>query len=454
MDKYKRLTILGTLCILTAGLLVWFNNRVSPVFAESEVTGTTLPTPRSYVTALPKATQPVLLMEAGNESNAISQPIVQQPQLVKVAVQPIQSAFGLRSGPFSVDAGQINRSNSNFSDYIYNFYNQWLPANDAGGCAAIWGVVPDYTTLPIWLLTPDRPEQLRSKISYYLLAGILIRNKQVDASGCPNGGLLPDNEWVANNCGMTTALQVVLQWQNQFNAVILQVAKDTGVPAQLMKNVFSRESQFWPGVYSNVEEAGLGQLTVNGADTLLMWNTNFYKQFCPQILAPEACSRGYVNLSNGERDMLTGALVRMVNATCPNCEGGVDPKLAEFSVRVFSENMIANCTQVGQIIQNVTKRQPARVSNYSDLWMFTLVNYHAGSGCLTQAISKAYEKNFDLGWDLVASQLPDYCSNAKNYAEEVISMPDIAPIPIVPTSTPTRMPTATPTATPTSTPKP
>jgi hypothetical protein len=28
-----------------------------------------------------------------------------------------------------------------------------------------------------------------------------------------------------------------------------------------MKNIFSRESQFWPGIYEKVSEAGLGHLS-------------------------------------------------------------------------------------------------------------------------------------------------------------------------------------------------
>ena len=58
-------------------------------------------------------------------------------------------------------------------------------------------------------------------------------------------------------CGMEAAQEVMDEWQNQFNSEIIQVANQTGVPAQLMKNIFSRESQFWPGIYQRVYEAGL-----------------------------------------------------------------------------------------------------------------------------------------------------------------------------------------------------
>ena len=90
---------------------------------------------------------------------------------------------------------------------------------------------------------------------YYYLAAQLIRNGLVDASHCPGGGFSTNT--TANECGVETAAPVMTEWQNRFNSEILNVSQDTGVPAQLMKNIFSRESQFWPGIYDTLEEAGL-----------------------------------------------------------------------------------------------------------------------------------------------------------------------------------------------------
>ena len=74
-------------------------------------------------------------------------------------------------------------------------------------------------------------------------------------------------------CGGRTSQ--VTAWQNQFDEIILNVARDTGVPAHLLKNMFAIESQFWPGA-SNKTDIGLGQLTPEGADTTLMWNPPFF----------------------------------------------------------------------------------------------------------------------------------------------------------------------------------
>jgi hypothetical protein len=443
----KKITILGSL-ILSVGAILCIYRAPTLAFAESALLGQ--PTPRVYITQIPStlppkpsqpAVQPTLAPTEQNTGSPTST-LTTQSKVLSLSVASdalIQNVFD-------------QRKNDPANRYIYNFFDAYQPLTEGGGCAAVWDVVPQYSTLPNWLLTPGDATQIYSKINLNFLAGMLIQNKVVDASSCLNGGILPENRWVANACGLSKAIPSVLAWQNSFNQVIFDVSTKSGVPAQLMKNMFSRESQFWPGIYSNAAEAGLGQLTVNGADTLLMWNSNFYKQFCPQVLIAEACRNGYTKLSVTEQQLLTGALVRMVNATCANCPGGIDPTTAAFSVQVFAENLVANCEQVGRIIENVSLRKPKYASSYEDLWKFTLLNYHAGAGCLSDAVREVTKTNYDVTWDLVAAHLPSYCASAKAYVEEVIFMPEIAPIPpavatpIGPTPTPNPTPTPTPTS--------
>jgi len=426
---FKRITIIGAFCLLMGMAVIWNLRQPHAVQAELPLAG--LATPRMHLTPLVQTPPPAVEPARAEVASA-----------AKPAAEQSGAAQALSRDALKIVNPLQPRPADPANEYMYKFMQAYQPVAPGGGCAEIWEIVPDYVRLPNWLTTPDRPEQIYSKVSLYFLAAMLIRNNAVDAAECENGGLSLDNQWVANVCGLNKAYAAVIEWQNRFNTVILNMAKETGVPAQLMKNIFSRESQFWPGIFTTLEEAGFGQLTVNGADVLLMWNKNFYDQFCPQVLIPEACKKGYTNLSINEQQMLTGALVRMVNATCPTCPNGVDPYLAEFSVRVFAENLIANCNQVGQIIQNETQRKPNRTSTYQDLWLFTLVNYHAGSGCLRDAIRTTAKENYDLNWDLVAANLPGYCSSAKAYVEEVIYMPEVAPNPTPPPQQPT--PTATP----------
>ncbi|HEX7394967.1 MAG TPA: hypothetical protein VF313_08595, partial [Anaerolineaceae bacterium] len=145
--------------------------------------------------------------------------------------------------------------------------SQWRDGTLAS-CADTWQVFPDSSGPPAWLNTPIQLEDMLSTHSYYYLAGVFIENHIVEASGCPEGGLAATD--VANECGLNAALPLVIDWQNRFDSQIFQVSKDTGIPAQLLKNVFGRESQFWPGLYGSINEVGLGQLTDKGADTLLL----------------------------------------------------------------------------------------------------------------------------------------------------------------------------------------
>jgi len=354
--------------------------------------------------------------------------------------------------------------------YVDVLSSQWR-GSQLASCTDTWQVFPDVGGPPPWLLTPDTPEALYSSVSFYYLAGMLITTGEVDATECVDGGLQSDI--VANECGVQAAYDRVVEWQNMFDQEIYDAANETGVPAQLLKNVFSRESQFWPGIYQTYKEAGFGQLTENGADTVLLWNPSFFTQFCPLVLGQERCDLGFGNLDEDEQAMLRGALVTKVNSSCPDCPVGIDLSQANFSVRIFAEGMVANCEQVGRIITNVTNKTPGEMSNFEDLWRFTLVNYNAGPGCLSDAIQTAYSRDRRLNWDTVSNRLTEGCQGAIGYVEDItMTLDGIGPTPTSwvefgtpsaaqlteiaeqnleePTETPVPQNTPTPTPTPTS----
>lgn len=330
-------------------------------------------------------------------------------------------------------------------------------------CSQIWSAFPPVGGPPLWLSSPDHPDGLISSQPYYYLAGTLINQGMVDVSDCPEGGL--QSQEIANQCGLEAARYLINDWQNQYNSEIIQVAGDTGVPAQLMKNIFSRESQFWPGFSTSYKEAGLGHLSNLGADTVLLWNPSFFTQFCPLVLDTTVCQRGFGNLDIAEQEMLRGALVQKVSAACPECPQGIDLRQANFSISIFARSLLANCEQVGQILYNHSRLPAGEVSFYEDLWRFTLVNYNAGPGCLTNAIQQASVNNYPLIWENVMMFLePGGCQASIDYVEDIAFMPN-APtatptkpsqptiIPVTPTTTPTRTignpPVPTPTPTPT-----
>jgi hypothetical protein len=244
---------------------------------------------------------------------------------------------------------------------------------------------------------------------------------------------------------MTAAQPAVKEWQNRFDKLIFKVAQDNDFPAQLLKNIFSRESQFWPGVFRNSKDVGLGQLTDNGADTALLWNPSFYNQFCQLILTQKICqSKGYANLKPKQQALLRGALVSSVDASCADCPLGLDLSRANFSVAVFAHTLMANCEQAGKIVRDVTGKAPGLTVPYEDMWRFTLVNYNAGPGCLSGALKTAYSSGVPspLSWENVSSSLDQGCQGTVSYVNDISQVAGQAEA--TPTPTPTPGPTATP----------
>jgi hypothetical protein len=299
--------------------------------------------------------------------------------------------------------------------YVDVLSDQWAGVPLAS-CVQTWGTLPPVGGPPAWLSTPPNAEELNTDIPYNYLSAQLIKQGAVDASSCPNGGLEPDE--TASQCGVEAARGAVTGWQNQFDTIILNVARDTGVPAHLLKNMFAIESQFWPGA-SNKTDIGLGQLTPEGADTTLLWNPPFFYQFCPLVMDSAECSKGYLGLTEQQQEYVRLALFDAVNANCENCPLGIDLDRANFSIGVFAHTLLANCEQAGQLMENVTGGAAGKAATYEDLWKFTMVNYNAGPGCLGDALDVASGDEDGLTWENVASHLLPTCPGAVNYVEQI-----------------------------------
>ena len=313
--------------------------------------------------------------------------------------------------------------------YVDVISSQWR-GEDIASCARAWGAFPPVGTGPEWLATPVDSLLLASDEPYFYLAGRLISQGIVEAAECPSGGLLPNG--YANACGLEKARPVVEPWQNQFDTRILEVAQETSIPAQIMKNLFAQESQFWPGVFRVPYEYGLGQLTDNGADSILLWNESFFAQFCPLVLAEDACAGGYLKLNDEERAILRGALAMEVNADCEDCPLGIDLTNVDFSVALFAETLLANCEQVGQIVFTATNSLAGEVATYEDLWRFTIANYHAGPGCLSYAVHTAWDRGGVLTWEQVAQDFTEPCQGVVPYVDKITST---RRIPLLPQAT-------------------
>jgi hypothetical protein len=330
------------------------------------------------------------------------------------------SSYGDSSEEFTARVRVIDTGVSDTPDsggwFVDVISSQWQGAPIAT-CARIWEAFPPAGGPPTWLRTPEQPELLASGSPYYYLAGRLISQGVVSTTECVTGGLLPNG--YADACGLEKARPIVEEWQNQFDGRIIQVARETGVPAQLMKNLFAQESQFWPGVFRVPYEFGLGQITDNGADTILLWNASFFDQFCPLVLAQDACAQGYLHLKPEDTAILRGALALQAKADCQDCNDGIDLSNVNFSVSLFANTLQANCEQVDQTILTATKSVPGTIASYEDLWRFTVANYHAGPGCVSYAIHQAWQSVGILNWKQVSARFTDPCKGVVPYVEKI-----------------------------------
>ncbi len=327
------------------------------------------------------------------------------------------SSYGDSSEPFLARVRVVATDESpEHGWYVDVLSSQWRGIPLAG-CSETWDVFPPVGGVPTWLSTPQRVEDLATAIPYEYLAGHLIQQGLVDASTCSDDGMLAGG--LPSVCGMELARSAVNDWQNRFDELIFTSAQDSGIPAQMLKNIFARESQFWPGVIIGQPEVGLGQMTEGGADTTLLWNQPFFEQFCSNILDDATCQKGYPHLQPDQQSMLQGALVKSVNSNCPECSLGIDISRAENSVSVFSETLQANCDQTGMIVQNTYGGSAGRWTGYEDLWRFTLVNYNAGSGCLTLAIWETKRLGETLDWAHLSTHLTPVCQGALDYVNSI-----------------------------------
>jgi hypothetical protein len=223
----------------------------------------------------------------------------------------------------------------------------------------------------------------------------------------------------ADSCGLERSRPLLADWQNQFDHRIVEVAKETGIPAQLMKNLFAQESQFWPGVFRVPYEYGLGQLTDHGVDSIFLWQPEFFTQFCPLVLHEDACSGGYLSLKEDSRAILRGALAVQAKVDCAECEAGIDLSNTNFSVSLFANTLQANCAQVSRTIFTATASSPGMVATYEDLWRFTIANYHAGPGCTAYAIHQTWQNTGSLTWQEAVNYFTDPCQGVIPYVEKI-----------------------------------
>ena len=286
-------------------------------------------------------------------------------------------------------------------------------------CAKIWNAYPQGGyAIPDWLYTPSKAADLQTNEPYSYLAGKLLQTGLATAPDCPYNGLLPTG--FSSQCGLEAIRSEVNSWQNQFDEGIYNSAIKNAVPARLLKNIFAQESQFWLGQSDDNQHFGLGQITEGGLDPLFLAYPEYYQLVCSDVLSTDTCKSKYAELANQNKGLIRGYFLRnVIDTSCPECPKKFNEKKAADTIDIFARLVIANCEQVGRVIVDITERKPGTISTYDDLWRYTMVNYNAGSGCVSGAIEKTVQLNEPLDWQHVSDNMSSRCSTALDYVEKV-----------------------------------
>lgn len=279
-----------------------------------------------------------------------------------------------------------------------------------------------------WLDTPQTSAGLQTNRPLTYLAGKLIAAGYVDVSKCDGGALLENG--YASPCGLEAARPYVFVWQNRFDEFIYQSAGRENIPAFLLKNLLMQESQMWPQASTHIPpEYGIGQLTENGADTLLMWNVPFFRGACDEFLAVEKCKKEYLDLESSQRAYLRGSSLILVRADCATCVNGIDLEVAERSITVFAAALRANFNQVDQIVKNLTGKAAIKQMEWQEVWKLAAANYHAGPGCTSSAMRITLKSRQALRWKNISKNYQAGCESAVDYVEHLITTDDSAAFP-------------------------
>jgi hypothetical protein len=337
-------------------------------------------------------------------------------------------------------------------------------------CGVAWNVFDQSNVA--WDDFVQFPFELHTKKTLHTLATQLLINGIVDASDCPTGGLSLGLNW-PTACGLERASTAMIEWQNQYDGHIWLASRDHGIPPKILKTLIEVETQFWPGNSRfYLDEYGLGQVNQLGVDVLLRRDPTLYQRICPSVLSD--CLRPYISLEPQQQAMIRGAVVRLMDASCADCEYGFDLNKAKESIGILAMLLRANCQQVEVIINlvhvddddvdsatataavaTIAAGGETGTTSYEDLWRFTLLSYHSGLSCFQDALIATRKAHRPFTWENVEDRLrcrggADYVNGFMNnlFAFDFYRL-DYTNTGIVlaaPTIIPTRTPVSTPTA--------
>jgi hypothetical protein len=186
------------------------------------------------------------------------------------------------------------------------------------------------------------------------------------------------------------------------------------------------------------------------------------------------CATSYLSLNPQQQAMIRGAVVHLADASCADCQYGIDLNKARESVALFARLLVANCQQVDAILNlavppdvdadaatataavaTIAAGGDTESTSYEDLWRFTFLSYHSGLSCFQQAVVATKKAKQPINWENVAERLK--CKGAENYVDGfmnnlasfdfyLLDTTDSSVVLGAPTIIPTRTPVSTPTA--------
>ena len=313
-----------------------------------------------------------------------------------------ESSFGDESQRHTVKFRAV-REDGTESSYRFDLLNDDWESTLPGG-SVLWDIFPPSDgSLPQLFEQPPSAVYLATANRYAYLAGHLIRTGKVDVSECRDSGLSLDG--AATVCGEKVSAPKVVEWQNQYDEQIFASALDYHIPAHVLKAVIAQESQFWP-VSNDPYELGLGYVTENGVDMLMLWNINYYLSLCVPAYGNNSCSAGYSNL---QADRQT--IIRRI---------AFDKIGTQAEIDLLAAMLYASAAQTKQMVVNVAHTEPAGVSTYEDMWKISVANYYSGSGCIGTALRASLDESKPFTWTNVSGYLLGDCQIAKDYVQRVL----------------------------------
>jgi hypothetical protein len=311
-----------------------------------------------------------------------------------------RSSYGDESDPYTFRARIMPQLDGTYMfEVLYTDWDYLAPPESVA-----WGIFPDLdiSNTP-WLLQTEFVEDLATSHDFSLLAGRYILRGDVDISSCVYGGLTSSGG--ATQCGMELAREMVIQGQNQYDDLILEAALNTRIPPRIIKGVIAQESQFWPDWYFE-GEYGLGMLTDEGIEMMLTWNPAAFLEICIPQYGVDDCAWGYDSLGEYPQDYIRGLALSAV---------GTDDEINR-----IAQTIVGAAAQAGQVVRNVTRREPYEVLSYQDMWKVALGVYNSGAGCMYYAIDEAWDHNSRLTWGGISEYLIGDCQGAADYPNSVL----------------------------------